>query len=135
MTLIELARKLRPFIEKAAMYLDDEDALEAVQLFPHWTENTGYFIDDKVQYEDTLYRCLQNHTSQAGWTPIAAASLWAKVLIPDENTIPEWEQPGSTNGYQIGDRVRYNDKVYESTIANNIWSPTAYPAGWQEINI
>jgi hypothetical protein len=135
MTLTELARKLRPFIEKAAMYLDDEDALEAVQLFPHWTENTGYFIDDKVQYEDTLYRCLQNHTSQAGWTPIAAASLWAKVLIPDENTIPEWEQPGSTNGYQIGDRVRYNDKVYESTIANNIWSPAAYPAGWQEINI
>lgn len=135
MSLIELARKLRPFIEKAAMYLDDEDALEAVQLFPHWTENTGYFIDDKVQYEDTLYRCLQNHTSQAGWTPIAAASLWAKVLIPDESIIPEWEQPGSTNGYQIGDRVRYNDKVYESTIANNIWSPDAYPAGWQEINI
>lgn len=135
MTLIELARKLRPFIEKAAMYLEDEDALEAVQLFPHWTENTGYFIDDKVQYEDTLYRCLQNHTSQVGWTPIAAASLWAKVLVPDENTIPEWEQPGSTNGYQIGDRVRYNDKVYESTIANNIWSPAVYPAGWQEINI
>ena len=135
MTLIELARKLRPFIEKAAMYLDDEDALEAIQLFPHWTENTGYFIDDKVQYEDTLYRCLQNHTSQAGWTHIAAGSLWANVLIPDEEAIPEWEQPGSTNGYQIGDRVRYNDKVYESTIANNIWSPAAYPAGWQEINI
>ena len=135
MTLIELARKLRPFIEKAAMYLEDEDALEAVQLFPHWTENTGYFINDKVQYEDTLYRCLQNHTSQVNWTPVAAASLWTKVLIPDENTIPEWEQPGSTNGYQVGDKVRYNDKVYESTISNNIWSPAAYPAGWQEINI
>ena len=133
MTLIELARKLRPFIEKAAMYLDDEDALEAIQLFPHWTENTGYFIDDKVQYEDTLYRCLQNHTSQAGWTPIAAASLWAKVLIPDENTISEWEQPGSTNAYMIGDKVMFNEKIYESTIDNNIWSPEAYPAGWKEI--
>jgi hypothetical protein len=30
MTLIELARKLRPFIEKAALSLDDKDALEAV---------------------------------------------------------------------------------------------------------
>ena len=37
MTLLELARKLRPYIEKAALFLDDEDALEAVQLFPNWT--------------------------------------------------------------------------------------------------
>ena len=134
MTLLELARKLRPFIEKAAMSLNDEDALEAVQLFPHWSgENVGYFVDDKVQYENNLYQCLQAHTSQNAWTPTAAASLWAKVLIPDPNVIPEWEQPGSTNGYMIGDQVRFNDKVYESTINNNIWSPAAYPAGWREI--
>ena len=36
MTLLELARKLRPYIEKAAMFLDDVDALEAVNLFPTW---------------------------------------------------------------------------------------------------
>ena len=134
MTLIELAQKLRPLIEKAAMFLDDEDALEAIQLFPHWSsENVGYFIDDKVQYNDVLYKCIQAHISQENWTPDAAPSLWAKVLIPNENVIPEWEQPGSTNGYMIGDKVRYNDKVYESTINNNIWSPEAYPAGWKEI--
>jgi len=39
------------------------------------------------------------HTSQEGWMPTAAPSLFAKVLIPDENIIPEWEQPDSTNGY------------------------------------
>ena len=133
MTLIELAQKLRPYIEKAAMFLDDTDALEAIQLFPHWEVNTGYFINDKVQYEDILYKCLQNHTSQENWTPVAAQSLWAKVLIPDENIIPEWEQPNSTNAYMIGDKVSYNGKIYESTIDNNIWSPEAYPAGWQEI--
>ena len=132
MTLLELARKLRPYIEKAAMSLEDADALEAIQLFPHWSgENVGYFVDDKVQYDNILYRCLQAHTSQNAWTPTAAASLWAKVLIPDPNIIPEWEQPDSTNPYQIGDKVRFEGKVYESLIANNIWAPNVY--GWKEV--
>ena len=132
MTLIELAQKLRPFIEKAAMFLDDEDALEAIQLFPHWSaENVGYFIDDKVQFNDALYKCIQAHISQESWTPVAAPSLWAKVLIPDANVIPEWEQPNSTNAYQIGDKVTYNGKTWESTIANNVWAPDVY--GWIEI--
>lgn len=131
--LIDLALKLRPYIEKAAANLDDTDALEAVQLFPKWEANIAYEKDDRVRYENVLYRCLQSHNSQESWTPTAAASLWAKVLIPDENVIPEWEQPGSTNGYQTGDKVMFEGKTYESLINNNIWSPAAYPAGWREI--
>lgn len=136
MTLIELARKLRPYIEKAALSLDDKDALESVQLFPHWSgESITYSVDDRVSYENILYKCLQSHTSQSSWTPVAAPSLWAKVLIPDPTVIPDWEQPDSTNPYMIGDRVRFEGKVYESVINNNIWSPSAYPQGWKEINI
>lgn len=135
MTLIELAQKLRPYIEKAALSLSDEDALEAVDLFPRWDGTHGtYTKDDKVKFEGILYKCLQTHTSQAGWTPIAAPSLWAKVLIPDANVIPEWEQPDSTNAYMRGDKVMFNGQVYESAIDNNVWSPAVYPAGWQLIN-
>ena len=130
MTLIELARKLRPYIEKAAKSLSDEDALEAVDLFPRWEAGVAYAVDDKVRYEEILYKCLQAHTSQPSWNPLAAASLWAKVLIPDANVVPDWEQPGSTNAYQIGDRVRFEGHIYESAINNNVWSPAAYPAGW-----
>ena len=134
MTLLELARKLRPYIEKAALSLSDEDALEAVQLFPNWNENAAYLEGDKVNYEGTLYKCLQSHTAQAAWTPTAAPSLWAKVLIPDENVIPEWEQPDSTNPHMRGDKVMFEGQVYESAIDNNIWSPSAYPAGWQVVS-
>lgn len=134
MTLLELAQKLRPYIEKAALSLSDEDALEAPNLFPAWESNIAYAKDDRVRYENVLYKCLQAHTSQSSWTPLAAASLWAKVLIPDENVIPEWEQPDSTNAYQIGDKVMYEGVIYESVIANNIWSPAAYPAGWRVVS-
>lgn len=123
MTLTELAMKLRPYIEKAAMSLDDEDALEAKELFPRWNADAAYLVDDRVLYEEILYRCLQAHSAQAAWNPSAAPSLWAKVLIPEPGIIPEWEQPSSTNAYQIGDKVRHFNKIWESTIANNVWEP------------
>ena len=131
MTLIELAQKLRPYIEKAAAFLDDADAIEAVQLFANWTAHTSYLRDDKVRYENVLYKCLQSHTSQPDWMPTEAPGLWSRVLIPDVNVIPEWEQPDSTNAYQIGDKVTHNNKTWENTISNNVWEPGVY--GWIEI--
>ena len=130
MTLVELAQKLRPYIEKAALSLSDEDALEAIDLFGSWQPDKSYVVDDKVKYEGILYKCLQAHTSQAAWTPTAAPSLWAKVLIPDQNVVPDWEQPDSTNAYMIGNKVKFEGHVYESAINYNIWSPSAYPASW-----
>ena len=96
MTLIELARKLRPIIEKSAQSLDDATALEAVTLFPAWAAGVAYTAGTKVKHGGVLYSVLQDHTSQASWEPGAAPSLFAKVLIPDPDVIPEWEQPDST---------------------------------------
>ena len=127
------AYKLRQLIEIASKSLNDENALQGVELFPHWKEDTSYDVNDRVSYENVLYKCLQAHTSQASWIPTDSPSLWAKVLIPDPEVIPDWEQPDSTNAYMKGDKVRYNGKVYESLIDNNIWSPEAYPAGWSEV--
>lgn len=133
MTLLELAQKLRPLIEKAAISLTDEDALEAVNLFPNWEPSHIYEKDERVRFEGILYRCLQPHTSQDAWIPTAAPSLWVKVLIPDPDVIPEWEQPDSTNAYMKGDKVMFEGVAYESLIDNNIWSPAAYPGGWKAI--
>ena len=130
-TLVDLAVKLRPFIEKAASNLDDADALEAVQLFPQWDDSTRYKEGDRVRFQNTLYKCLLDHIAQPTWSPITSPSLWAKVLIPDPQVIPEWEQPDSTNAYQIGDKVTFEGKTYESVIANNVWAPNVY--GWKEV--
>lgn len=74
---------------------------------------------------------LQAHTSQDTWTPPDAPSLFAKVLIPDSSTIPEWEQPESTNPYSKGDKVTHNGKTWQSTTDNNVWEPGVY--GWEEV--
>ena len=132
MTLAELARKLRPYIEKAAISLDDKDALDAKELYPVWSgDGLLYKVDDRIRYNTVLYKVLQEHFSQPNWTPEDAPSLFAKVLIPDPEVIPEWERPDSTNAYQIGDKVRFEGKIYESIIANNVWAPNEY--GWIEV--
>lgn len=109
----------------------DEMSLQVPNLYPSWKVETDYSIGDRVLYEDVLYKVITAHTSQETWTPVDAPSLFAKVLIPDENVIPEWEQPDSTNPYMTGDKVMYNGKVYVSTVDNNVWSPDAF--GWTEV--
>lgn len=130
MTIIERARELRAVIEKAAETLTDEESLEATELFPKWEKGKTYSVGQRVRYENVLYKVLQAHASQETWTPDTSASLFAKVLIPDENVIPEWVQPDSTNPYMVGDKVIFNGKVWVSTVDNNVWQPSVY--GWEE---
>lgn len=129
----EHARRIRKRIEQAAVSLNDEDALDAIELFPAWTEDTDYIVDQRIRHGDKLYRVVQAHISQVGWEPDAVPALFTEVALPGE--IPVWRQPtGAQDAYNIGDRVYYPDAsgpVYESIIDANIWSPEAYPAGWQ----
>ncbi len=135
----EHAYKLREMLHKASTSLPDEDALEAVELFPAWAagETTGinYAVGDRVRYEGKLYKCVQAHTSQIGWEPPNVPALFTEVAKPGE--IPVWKQPtGAQDAYNKGDKVWYPDKsgaVYISLIDNNVWAPDAYPAGWEVV--
>lgn len=113
--------------------LSDDVALLIPEVYPVWSGNgMEYKKDMRVTYNSILYKVLQNHTSQEGWTPTSAPSLFAKVLT-SEGEILDWEQPSAENAYMKGDKVRYNGKIYESLIDNNVWSPEAYPQGWKEV--
>ena len=129
----EKALQLRAMIEKASVSLPDEDALEAIELFPAWAVDTAYAADQRVRHGDKLYRCVQAHTAQDGWEPPNVPALWTEVAKPGE--IHVWRQPtGAQDAYNKGDRVHYPDAdgpVYESLMDANVYSPEAYPAGWR----
>ena len=129
------ASELVPIIQAAVQEAQtDEDASSTPELYPAWSGDAiQYTVGFRVRYGGKLYKVLQAHTSQPDWAPDAALSLFAEILIPDPEVIPEWVQPDSTNPYMTGDKVMYNGKVYESLIDNNVWSPEAYPAGWREV--
>ena len=90
------------------------------------------------------------------WAPSAYSQGWEEVTAEDEQEpptepeqpeegggetgdeedpykdVPDFVQPtGAHDAYNVGDRVKYNGHVYESTIANNAYSPDAYPQGWK----
>lgn len=127
------AYRFRAQIEAAGQSKTDAEALEAPLFYPVWSWDTDYAVGDRVRYEEVLYRCLTAHTSQAAWTPDAAPSLWTRILIPDPEVIPEWEQPESTNPYMLGDRVTHGGKVWVSIMDNNVWEPGVH--GWEEASV
>ena len=130
MTYIERARALRPYIEKAAISLTDEDALQAVELFPQWVVEHAYVVGERLQYNGVLYRVVQAHTSQADWTPDITPALFVAVSLDEW---PEFVQPtGAHDAYNKGDKVTFEGKHYISLIDANVYSPAVYPAGWQE---
>ena len=116
-------------LKKVRGAASDELAVEAARIYPQWSgEGVTYQVGDRVLYNDILYKVLIAHKSQNDWTPIAASSLFAKVLVEDDKVLP-WEQPDSTNPYMKDDKVKHNGEVWISIINYNIWEPGVY--GWE----
>ena len=123
------AKQLRQLIESLAVTLDDKTALTGVELFPAWVIGKAYAVGDRAQYNGTLYKCVQAHTSQSDWMPSATPALWKTVSLDE---YPEWVQPtGAHDAYNIGDKVTYNGQRYVCTSNANVYAPDVY--GWDLI--
>ena len=73
------AIKLRALIEQSVQSLPDKQALQGIRLHPEWQPDAAYPAGHKVQRNGKLCRCLQAHTSQDGWEPENAPSLWEYI--------------------------------------------------------
>lgn len=117
------------FMRAARLTVDDETALTGKELYPVWSSGISVSVNDRYQYNDKLYKCVQAHTTQADWTPNATPALWVEVSLDE---FPEWKQPaGAHDAYAKGDKVKHNGKKWESTADANVWEPGVY--GWNEI--
>lgn len=110
----------------------DEQAFVMRYLYPEWSGKTvSYKKNDRFIYKDKFYKVLQDHTSQADWTPDTASSLYVEIADPAEEW-PEFKQPtGAHDAYSKGDKVTFEGKRYKSLINANAYSPTDYPQGWE----
>lgn len=137
---LQAAEQLRKALQMFAMTLDDEKAMEVAAVFDSWQVNKNYTVGEFVTYGENsvgdpqLYKVVQAHTSQADWTPDITASLFVAIGLDDDG-YPVWSQPtGSHDAYNTGDIVDYNGTLYRSLINGNVYSPDAYPAGWEIYN-
>ena len=137
---LQAAEQLRKALQMFAMTLDDEKAMEVAAVFDSWQINKYYTVGEFVTYGENsigdpqLYKVVQAHTSQVDWTPDVASSLFVAIGLDDDG-YPVWSQPtGSHDAYNTGDIVDYNGTLYRSLIDGNVYSPDAYPAGWETYN-
>lgn len=118
--------------------LPDEEINDLIDLYPVWEIDELVKVGEIRNFEGQLYKVIQEHTTQAEWTPPQTPSLWNTISPPTteegEDIIPEWVQPtGAHDAYKTGDKVIFEGQVYESLIDANTWSPSDYPQGWREV--
>lgn len=135
---LEMRKALQFFVGTMDADTQLDMMLEIPSVFPAYSVGVVYKEKDVFSYgmnavgDPQLYQVLQEHTSAEQWTPDTATSLYKAVGVTEDG-YHEWVQPlGSIDAYETGDIVSYNGKLYRSTIDGNVWSPEAYPAGWEE---
>lgn len=136
---LEIRKALQYFLETLDIDTQADKILEVPSAFPKYVVGKAYKVKEIFQYGENsvgdpqLYQVLQEHTSAAEWTPDTAKSLYKAIGVTEEG-YPEWVQPlGASDAYNTGDIVSYNGVLYKSLIDGNVWSPEAYPQGWESV--
>ena len=92
--------------------VDDNTALRMVAFYPEWAENAEYTVEYKVQRNGKLWRCRQAHTSQAGWEPENAASLWTEICESHAGTLEDPIPYSGNMALESGKYYMQDGKVY-----------------------
>lgn len=134
---LELRKALQFFLATMDADTQSADMMEVASVFPKYVVGKSYKTKEVFSYGENsvgdaqLYQVLQDHTSAEEWVPSATPSLY-KAIGVTEDGYPEWVQPlGASDAYNIGDIVSYNGVLYKSLMDGNVYSPDAYPAGWE----
>lgn len=139
---MELMERSRPMTEAEVSRLfiaqninivitDDETASRAVGFHP------------VMKYDGSLIP----HGTRINWNgqlKRAAVDVWDTETNNPDNAPALWEDISYRNGFRVipktitagtafakGEYGWWGETLYQSTIDNNVWTPAAYPAGWE----
>ena len=125
----------RKQIEAAAIHLDDKAASESPDFYEHMKyDGKAISAGTRINFEGVLYKAAVTLWDTEENNPHFAPSLWEKInyhngvrVIPEVITVTTafakdelgfWEADG---------------KTYKSLINANVYTPAAYPQGWEEM--
>ena len=95
--------------------VDDNTALRMTEFYPEWAADTEYTAEYKVQRNGKLWRCRQAHTSQTGWEPENAASLWTEICESHAGTLDDPIPYSGNMALESGKYYSQDNKVYRCT--------------------
>lgn len=131
----EEAIAFRKQIEAAAIHLDDKAASESPDFYEHMKyDGKAISAGTRINFEGVLYKAAVTLWDTEENNPHFAPSLWEKInyhegvrVIPEVITVTTAFAKDEL-GYWEAD-----GKTYKSLINSNVYTPAAYPQGWEEI--
>ena len=127
------ALRLRAHIETAAQGLNDAVASQAAELFPGLT-GEGYLVaaGTRINWRGTVKRAAVDLWDRPENDPDNAPTLWEDILyINGIRVIPEVITVGTAFGK--GEQGWWQGELYTSRQDDNVWTPEAYPDGWEKV--
>lgn len=127
------ALRLRAIVEQAAASLPDKEASEGAALFPRLRqEGSLVYAGTRINWGGTIKRAAVDLWDTAENSPDAAPTLWEDIAYRQGwRIIPATITAGAA--FAKGECGWWGDVLYRSTIASNVWTPEAYPAGWEAV--
>jgi hypothetical protein len=125
----------RKQIEKAAIHLDDKAASESPDFYEHMKyDGKAISAGTRINFEGVLYKAAVTLWDTEENNPHFAPNLWEKInyhegirVIPEVITVTTAFAKDEL-GYWEAD-----GKTYKSLINANVYTPAAYPQGWEEV--
>ena len=128
------ARNLRSLITQGAESLTDAQVSTAQEVLPR-LKYDGSLISNgtRINWNGSIKRAAVDLWDTEANDPDHAPTLWKDVLYRDGyRIIPETITVGLQ--FSSGELGWWGDKLYRSLRDANVWTPSAYPAGWEEMS-
>ena len=87
--MIKAMQQMRAALMAFAASSPDGMAAKYPNLFNSWKSGVPYAIGDRREYQEKLYKCIQAHTSQAGWEPDKVPALWAVINVEHDGSVED----------------------------------------------
>lgn len=125
------ALRLREIIEQAAVSLHDKEASEAATLFPRLKEDGALVpAGTRINWYGVVKRAAADLWDTVENNPDKAPALWEDIEYKEGyRIIPETITAGTA--FALDECGWWQDKLYRSKLAANVYTPDAYPDGWE----
>ena len=125
------ALRLRAIVELATESLDDQTASEGSSLFPR-LKYDGSLIKTgtRINWHGMLKRAAVDLWDTDANSPDNAPTLWEDIAYKQGiRIIPDVITAGTA--FALDELGWWQEHVYRSTIAANVYTPDQYAAGWE----
>lgn len=127
----EVLNKIYVMYSKDRLSKEEMEELEALAREKANPVNSYAPLQDQI---DKLYENMQSLEERISLLEQEGEDTEQPTEPVEEEEYPLYVQPtGAHDAYKTGDKITYNGKKYVCKLDNCVWTPDAYPQGWEEV--